>query len=242
MSIWAISDLHLTFSTPEKSMEAFGENWEKYQDKIEKNWKKHILPEDLVLLAGDTSWAMKLEDALIDLRWIDALPGRKLLIKGNHDYWWSSLNKLKKEIPSSLHVIQNDVYLWNDVAIGGARLWASPDIPFDRSFHEIPSTYEEPFDEKIFFRELQRLNISLSQMPKECKVRIAMTHFPPISPEMKVSPVTPILEKFGIQKVVFGHLHNIKNEEKRKLFGSFHGIDYFLTSCDYLDFTPLKIL
>ena len=122
MNVWSLSDLHLSISTPSKDMAVFGAVWEGYMAKIEANWKKLVEQEDLVLIAGDTSWAMKLEDALIDLKWIDNLPGTKVLIKGNHDYWWNSVTKIREALPKSLHIIQNDVFDFQDYSIGGTRL------------------------------------------------------------------------------------------------------------------------
>jgi hypothetical protein len=248
MRIFALSDLHLSFGVPGKSMDVFGSVWKDHPEKIEKYWKELILPEDLVLLAGDLSWAMRMEDVLADFAWLDALPGTKLIIKGNHDYWWSSLNKVKKALPPSIHAIQNDVFIWNNVAIGGARLWDSseysfnPYIDFQENLYENKEKAEktEDFDsEKIFTRELERLTLSLSKMPKDAIIKIVMTHYPPIGANLEPSKVSKILEHFGINICVFGHLHNVK---KLSLpFGEKDHIQYYLTSCDYLHFKPLKI-
>src|SRR3989338_5022393 len=115
MTIWALSDLHLPFGAPSKTMEAFGPAWKNYTHKIATHWNRLVQREDLVLIPGDISWAMRLEDALIDLSWIDALPGTKLILKGNHDYWWSSAGKMAKVMPPSVHFLQNTVFNWGDV-------------------------------------------------------------------------------------------------------------------------------
>lgn len=247
MQIWAIADLHLCFGTPDKSMEVFGSNWEKYCEKIEMNWQKNIAKEDLVLIAGDISWAMSLEKALIDLKWIDSQPGTKVMIKGNHDYWWSSLSKVSSSLPPSIHLIQNTAFNYRGISIGGARLWDTDeysfnilDIDHERN-REVKSETQEEMRarEKIFQRELSRLELSLNQVDQKADLRIAMTHYPPIGIELRPSKASRLLEKYNIDVCVFGHLHNIKKD--LKIFGISQGIDYFLTSSDYLNFNPLKI-
>jgi predicted phosphohydrolase len=250
MSIWALSDPHLAFGVPEKTMEAFGPSWHKYAEKIESNWKKMVSPEDLVLIPGDISWAMDLEQALVDLNWIDGLPGTKVILRGNHDYWWSSSSKLTKIMPPSIHFIHNNVFIWNEIAIGGSRLWDTPEYRFNQfiEFQENPRarlktaeelTREKAEEEKIFLRELERLKLSLSQLPKISKARIAMTHYPPIGADLAPSRASQILELFQIDYCVFGHLHNVRKGTLP--FGEARGIKYLFTSCDYLDFIPLKI-
>lgn len=229
-------------------MAFFGPAWEGYTDKISANWHALIAKEDLVLVPGDISWAMRLEEADADLRWIDALPGTKLLLRGNHDYWWSSASKMKKALPSSLHFIHNNAFTWNDVTIGGSRLWDTPEYSF-QSFIEfrpnprakppVPVDIEE--EEKIFARELERLRLSLSQLDPKAGTRIAITHYPPIGADFKPSRASQILEEFGITICVFGHLHNIR-KECLPLFGTARSIRYELTSCDLIDFKPVKIL
>ncbi len=247
MTIWALSDLHLSISVPSKKMDVFGPTWEDYANKIEGNWKAHIQKEDLVLLPGDLCWAMKLDQALIDLQWVDALPGTKVLIKGNHDYWWDSPAKMKKIFPPSIHFIQNDSFDWHDVTIGGARLWDTEEY----NFHSFIEFRENPLEKKshaknleeekkIFLRELERLELSLSKLNPHAKTRIAMTHYPPISADLQDSLASKILEKHRISVCVFGHLHNVKKD--KQLFGEKGGVKYLFTSCDYLDFIPMRIL
>src|SRR3990167_7199570 len=119
--IWALSDPHLACAIPSKNMNVFGPLWDHYMDKIASHWKERVEPEDLVLIPGDISWAMHLEQALPDLAWIDALPGTKLLLEGNHDFWWSSRAKMTKIMPPSIHFLSNSVFNWHDVSIGGTR-------------------------------------------------------------------------------------------------------------------------
>lgn len=247
MTVWAIADPHLSFGVPSKSMAAFGPLWESYTDKIADAWQAQIKKEDLVLIAGDISWAMRLEDAIVDLNWIDALPGTKVMIKGNHDFWWGSLSKIHKIMPPSIHCIQNTAFTWNGIAIGGARLWDSEEYRFDEWIHfrePIATQRKEAADpaegERIFVRELERLRISLRMLDPKAHTRIAMTHYPPIGADLQPSRASAILEEFEISTCVFGHLHSLKKDAR--LFGQTRGVRYLLTSSDYLNFIPLQVL
>lgn len=244
MDIWAIADLHLSFGVPEKTMEVFGPEWANYAGKIEAHWRDAVQPEDLVLIAGDISWAMSLEHAKVDLEWIDHLPGVKALIKGNHDYWWHSLSKAKTILPPSLHLIQNDVFNYQGISVGGTRLWDSDEYDFEdfityRERFSKTKEVEKPEASKIFKRELERLELSLKQLNKEARLRIAMTHYPPIGAHLASSQVSQLLENYGVEICVFGHLHNVT--QGKLCFGKSRGVSYYLTSADYLDFKPLKI-
>lgn len=251
MKIWAIADLHLSFGVPDKSMDIFGPGWERHAHQIEEHWKHLISKDDLILIPGDISWAMKLQDAAVDLQWIDRLPGTKVLLKGNHDYWWGSLKQLSQILPPSIHVIQNNAFLWKGIAIGGARLWDTPEYNFGQfvEFRENPKQKAKDNEEKaqeelsgaLFERELGRLKTSLDALDKNAKVRIAMTHYPPIGADLKPSKASTILEEYGIQICVFGHLHNLK--ENLILFGKeARGVKYLLASSDYLRFKPILVL
>ncbi|MGE5196208.1 MAG: metallophosphoesterase [Anaerolineae bacterium] len=256
MTVWALSDPHLSFGTPNKNMDVFGSLWESYTEKIKRHWEEFIKPDDLVLIPGDISWAMRLEEALIDLMWIDRLPGIKLILKGNHDFWWSSAAKLNKVLPSSIHFLQNNAFDWNNLTFGGARLWDSDEYCFDAFIHfqENPQKKVLRFEEngsqraeqqaaernKIFERELQRLELSLKAMSPTAKMKIALTHYPPIGADLKPSKASKILEEHHVDICVFGHLHSLKKTES--LFGEARGVRYILTSCDYLDFKPIRVV
>ncbi|MBS0651857.1 MAG: metallophosphoesterase [Verrucomicrobia bacterium] len=250
MKIWALSDPHLAFGVPAKTMEAFGPAWKGYAEKIADNWKRLVSPDDLVLIPGDISWAMRLDEAIADLKWIDALPGKKILLKGNHDYWWSSSSKMAQVMPPSIRFVQNNALNWNDVAIGGSRLWDTPEYSFNNYiiFQENPLakkktpeelSKEKEEEEKVFARELERLKLSLSQLDPKAKLRIALTHYPPIGPDLKPSKASEILEHFKIDICVFGHLHNVKQNSLS--FGKARGVAYIFASCDYIDFTPMEV-
>ncbi len=250
MTIWAISDLHLAFGVPSKTMEVFGPEWKDYAQKIQTHWKSLIKPEDLVLIPGDLSWGMRLEEALVDLQWIDDLPGTKVIIRGNHDYWWSSSSKMSKVMPPSIHFITNNAFHWQDVTIGGARLWDTPEYSFsnyivfrENPFAKVKSSEElaaeKEGEEKIFQRELERLKLSLKELSPKASLRIALTHYPPIGANLEPSRASQILEEFRIDICIFGHLHNIRAGSLP--FGQARSVKYLFTSCDYLGFQPLKI-
>lgn len=249
MHVFVISDLHLSFSTPTKSMEIFGENWKNYSKKIEANWKKNVTKDDLVLIPGDISWAIKLKEALIDLEWIHNLPGKKVIIKGNHDYWWPSQTKLSKALPPSISFIQNSALSFDNISIAGTRLFDTQEYNFDEYINFIPNPKEkknkekeiqEDLSEKIFFREIERLKLSLEKIDKNAKTKIVMTHYPPISANLKDSKISKLLDDYNIDICVFGHLHNLKKE--KEMFGKKDMTQYILTSADYIDFNPIKIL
>ena len=246
MSIWALSDLHLAIGNPSKDMSFFGPVWEGYVEKIKSNWLECIRPEDLVLIPGDISWAMTLEAAKIDLEWIDELPGTKLLLRGNHDYWWASSSKMMAALPSSIHFIHNNAFYWNGVAIGGSRLWDTEEyqfnsfIQFKENSREKKTVSHPEANRKLFQKELERLRLSLKCLDSSSSLRIALTHYPPIGADLAPSLASSILEEFHVDICVFGHLHSVIKESLP--FGEANGVRYVFASCDYLDFKPVCIL
>lgn len=248
MAIWAIADLHLSFGIPDKGMEIFGENWRNHPSKVKKAWKEKISPDDLVLIPGDISWALKLEEAVPDLEWIDKLPGTKVMLRGNHDFWWQSLKKMAEVMPPSIHIIQNNAFSWNDASIGGSRLWDSWEYSFNKLIpimeNKATGVLEKESDpqerDKIFERELQRLEISLKAMDKKAAKRIVMTHYPPIGNELVSSRVSDLLEHYKVDTCVFGHIHNVVHDFD-PLFGTKNGVRYILTAADYLNFEPILV-
>jgi predicted phosphohydrolase len=246
MSIWVIGDLHLSFGIVGKEMHVFGPSWANHHEKIKAHWDANVTKDDLVLIPGDISWAMRLEEAMKDLEWIAERPGTKVFIRGNHDYWCAAPTKVRKILPPSIHLIWSDAYLWNDVAICGTRLWDSPEYDFGpyidmkEPIKESAKT-QAPVDEteSVFRRELMRLDTALKAMNKEARLKIAMVHYPPIGADLKPSRASEMLEAAGVNICVFGHLHSVRPGQK--LFGTKNGIEYHLTSCDWLDFKLLKI-
>lgn len=229
MSILAIGDLHLSASV-NKPMDIFGEAWVNHTAKIKAGWEKVVETGDLVLVLGDISWAMKLEEAVLDLKWIENLKGTKLLIRGNHDYWWSSLKKVRAALPPSLFALQNDSFLWGDTVICGTRGWVCPG----------EEGFDEERDEKIYRRELERLRLSLEDaLRKEHKRIIAALHYPPFNRQHEESGFTLLLEEYRVDLCVFGHIHD---EGRNRIFqGEKRGVSYRFAAADGINFTPIKL-
>lgn len=228
MALYAISDFHLSFTT-DKPMNVFGENWKDHHKKIKENWINTIKEEDTVIIAGDISWSMNIEEGMEDLHWISKLPGKKVFVKGNHDYWWTSISKLNN-LDKNMKFIQNNYFEYEDYALCGTRGWICPG---GDNFTE--------HDNKIYRRELIRLKLSLDAAVKDgYKKFMIMLHYPPFNGLKVDNGFLEIFKEYNIDKVIFGHLHGMKkgNPFNTKL----DGIEYILTSCDYLDFKPIKIV
>jgi len=227
MRVFAISDLHLSGAVS-KPMSIFGSCWEDHWGKIQADWTASVSNEDIVLISGDISWAMTLDEAGVDLKAICELPGRKIFIRGNHDYWWSSISKVRGILPDTAYAIQNDSVLLNGWAFCGTRGWPPPG---SRDFDE--------HDQKIYSRELQRLKLSLDSI-REMENIIVLLHYPPFDDKGRETPITELLAAYKPRHVVFGHLHG--ESVKSAVEGEFNGISYHLTSCDYLNFKLKQIL
>lgn len=199
MAIYAISDLHLSFGK-NKPMDIFGQNWDKHTEKIEKDWLEKVNKDDLVLLPGDFSWAMYLEDTYKDFEYLNKLPGKKLLLKGNHDYWWTTLNKMKKYLESNgfnnVDFLQNNSFLYDNTIIVGTRGWTDDD---------------KKEDEKIIKRENIRLNLSIEDGIKKFgndKEIIVFMHFPPFNDNEKLEDsFIKTMKKYKVKKCIYGHIH-----------------------------------
>ena len=226
MQIYAIADLHLSL-TSEKPMDVFGEAWRGHAEKLERNWRERVQADDLVLIPGDISWAMQLQAALPDLSFIGDLPGKKILLKGNHDYWWSAIGRVRATLPAGMRALQNDSIVEAGIGICGSRGWLCPGS----------SNFSQD-DEKIYLRELDRLSLSLQSLP-QVETKIAMLHFPPFSDKDRASGFTERLEAAGVKIAVYGHLHG---EANRYAFeGEKNGVYYHCVAADKLDFTPKRI-
>jgi len=224
MKVFAISDLHLSINNS-KPMDIFGPVWEGYLDKIFAQWKENVSEEDVVLLAGDFSWAMKLEEVKPDLQLLKDLPGKKVIIRGNHDYWWKSISSLRAILPENFYAIQNDSLRFEGLVLCGTRGWKGVE----------KNTVLSAEDQKIFDREILRLEMTLSEA---CKKRqegdklICMMHYPPVGFARDDSPFSALIEKYNVDYVVYGHLHGYQNVTTQFVK---NGIPYFLTSCDEVD-------
>ena len=237
-------------------MDIFGPQWKNHGDKIAEQWKAHVGSGDTVLVPGDLSWAMRMEEAKADIEWLEALPGSKIIIKGNHDYWWPSISRLRSVLMgSSITALQYDSVRIGAVAIGGVRLWNIPGVDIHGSTMlenkpaqegQEPAPLSEPEDrlrnERIFLREMGRLRLSLDSLGQDPKIRIAMTHFPPTSEKGLDTPVTKMLEQYSVNVCTFGHLHDLGLPEGKTIDFQKNGIRYVLVSCDAVGFAPYQIL
>lgn len=230
MKVYAISDLHLSLSG-EKPMVVFGDKWDGYLDKIKVDWQKKVSADDIVLIAGDISWAMKVDDALNDIKFFSELNGKKVMIRGNHDYWWQSITRLRERLPEGVIALQNDAVKIGNYVILGSRGWAVEGAP----------DYKET-DEKIFKREVERFRLALfaaEKLREEGDKLIAMIHYPPFNVKRESSAFTDLFEQYKVDKVVYGHLHG--KEVKFYPVTVKNGVEYILTSCDLVDNTLVEI-
>ena len=223
MKVFAISDFHLSINNP-KPMNIFGTSWDNYLETISEDWAKRVSDIDIVLIAGDISWAMYLENAVPDLEYISAFKGSKILLRGNHDYWWKSISSVRALLPKGMYALQNDSLKIGDVIFCGSRGWTTPD-----------GKIQAEADKKIYDREVIRMELSLADADKKRKEGeklVVMTHYPPFNGRFESSPFTELFKKYGADAVVYGHLHCGNRAEKllKK-----DGIDYYLTSCDMVD-------
>lgn len=251
MKLFALSDPHLSFGTPNKTMDRFGPQWVGHAQKIAVAWRERVAAEDVVLVPGDISWAMTLEQARPDLEFLAALPGEKVLLKGNHDYWWSTISKLRAALPPRMHAVQGDVVRIGGIAIAGTRLWDQPGVSFRDAIDWQPGpggvvSAEPEGDDaaeaaRLFERELGRLGRAMEALEREGRsaaLRVAITHYPPCGADLAPTAATALIERSGARHCVFGHLHSLRRDLASAPFGRRPGIEYHLTSCDWIDFAP----
>ncbi len=228
MSLYAIADLHLSLGEPEKTMEVFP-GWRDYVARTEKNWRRFVTDRDTVVIAGDVSWAMTLDEALEDLRFIDALPGKKILSRGNHDYWWSTMAKMEAFVDdnalTTLSFLHNNAIPVCQVAVCGSRGWF-----FDSEGEQ---------DKKIIAREAGRLSMSLDAAGELGLEPVVFLHYPPVSVGGGRNEIIDLLERRGVKRVCYGHLHGEKTDRCRAVYDG--TISFSLIAADYLDFAPLLI-
>lgn len=231
MAVFAIGDLHLP-GGDEKPMDVFGNHWENHFETISNHWLEMVSPQDVVLIPGDISWAMQLAQITDDLRAIEKLPGQKVFLRGNHDYWWNAIGKVRSMLGQGSYALQNDAVMLSGQVFCGTRGWMFPTAaqPLDEQ------------DEKVFLRECMRLRMSLDQAVKLSKGEpvIVMMHFPPLFADGAATAFTDILEQYPINHVVYGHLHG--HGIKIAFEGERNGIMYHLVSCDALGFRPKCIV
>lgn len=234
MSIYVIADLHLSFGT-NKPMHIFGDNWDNHHEKIRKNWIEVVKPEDTVILPGDFSWATYIEDAKLDFQYLNELPGNKILLKGNHDYWWTTLNKMREFLKennfSNIDFLYNNSYLIEDKIIAGSRGWVLQDGEENR---------------KMINRENERLKLSLKSgvenFGKEKEI-IAFMHYPPIQSKNLLGnsflEFYRTMKQYNVKNCYYGHLHGASHKDA--IEGNVEGINFHLISADYLGFKLQKL-
>lgn len=231
MALYTIADLHLACSV-EKPMDVFGGRWQGYMEKIEKNWRSRITENDTVVIGGDVSWAINFEQLRADFAYLDRLPGKKILLKGNHDLWWDTAKKMNAFVQENgfqnIVFLHNNCYFYGDTAICGTRGW----------FYE--EDFKKCHDEKIFRRELGRLETSLklgqAENPREV---ICFLHYPPIFASFRCEEIIALLRCYGVRRCVYGHLHS--ESLRWAVEGVQEGIEFILVSGDYINFMPLRL-
>lgn len=231
MSIFAIGDLHLSFAPgSDKEMDIFGSRWIDHPERIKKSWIESVKEEDTVVVSGDISWGLKMEEARYDLDWIDNLPGKKIMIKGNHDLWWNSISRLNS-MYESISFLQNDFFQVEDCCICGTRGWITPD----------DVDFTEP-DMKVYRRECMRLEASLKSASEKVpdKEIIGFLHFPPVSGREYFSGFQQLFEDYQVREVYYGHIHG-ESGFAGAIQGEYYGTTYKLVSADYLNCKLLKI-
>jgi predicted phosphohydrolase len=227
MALFAIADLHLSLAS-DKKMDVFP-GWENYVEKIEQHWRTLVSDDDTVVIAGDVSWGMSLEEALEDFLWIHRLPGKKLIIKGNHDYWWSTVTKMQRFLIEhgidDIALLNNNAYLVDGIAVCGTRGW----------FYE----ENEGPDRKVLLREAMRLETSICEAEKNGGVPVAFLHYPPIWGNTICHEILEVLKAHKIERCYFGHIHG--EYARRMPMPVVEGMKLSLISADYLRFVPVRV-
>lgn len=227
MALYTIGDTHLSFSS-NKPMDVFGGGWTGYVDRLQEGFTD-VRPEDTVVLCGDLSWGMSLPEAREDFAFLNALPGKKLLMKGNHDYWWTTATKMQQFFHENqfdtLEILHNNCHFYGDVALCGTRGWFYEE---DRGEHSA----------KIFNRELMRLEASLKAGGE--REKYCFLHYPPLYQGYRCQEIIDLLEQYGVTRCFYGHLHG--GSHRLAVSGLRGSVDYQLVAADYLGFRPKKIL
>lgn len=230
MSLFVLADLHLCLGNPEKTMSIFA-GWQDYQDRIEKHWRELVKEEDTVVLPGDISWGMSLGEAAPDFRFIESLPGKKIIIKGNHDYWWTTMRKMEDFLASegcgSIKILHNNHFRYDRYGICGTRGWVNMS--------------GETQDEKVLKREVQRLETSIKSALAEELEPIVFLHYPPIFASSFNYDILEILYRYKIRECYYGHIHG-RSAHELCIKNTYDDINFHLIAGDYLQFVPEKIL
>ena len=234
MSLFAISDLHLALDPAvDKPMDIFDDAWNNHVDRLKNNWEQIVTDNDTVVIPGDISWGIDLNQSAADLKFIESLPGHKVLLRGNHDYWWSSMAKMQG-LYRNIDYVQNDCYEGDNFVICGCRGWALPSRPL--------KDFTDAENKKIYQRELLRLEMSLKEasQKRDGRTLIVATHFPPLDAQHSTTDFTKLFKQYGVDIAIYGHLHH--GHWNEALEGCVDGVKYYLVSLDKLDARPVKIL
>lgn len=229
MSLYAIADLHLSLGA-DKPMDIFG-GWDNYVERLEENWRNTVKNDDTVVIAGDISWAMRLDQTYQDFSFIEALPGRKIFLKGNHDYWWSTRKKIEDYLRAnnfkSISILFNSAEVVGEFAVCGTRGWS-----YDCSSQE---------DIKILNREVGRLTMSIEEAKKTGLEIVVFLHYPPVFSGYECTEILNVLQKYDIKKCYYGHLHG-RQVARKTITGTYKGIKFHMISSDQVDFRPVRVL
>ncbi len=227
MKLFAIADLHLD-SGGSKPMDVFGAQWTGHFEKISRDWQERVGKDDLVMIPGDISWAMQLSEALPDIEAVGRLPGLKVLTRGNHDFWWSGIGRLRSVLPEGMYAVQNDALRFGDVTVCGTRGWT---LPGNQTTQE---------DRKIFEREIGRLRLSLEAADQLGGIKVAMLHYPPLPEDGSATPLSELLSEHQVSWAVYGHLHG--SAGKNAFNGEKDGVRYLCVACDQIGFSLAEIM
>lgn len=229
MALFVMGDLHLSLSS-DKSMDIFG-GWENYAERIKENWNREVSPEDTVVVPGDISWAMSLKETVADFRYIHELPGRKIILKGNHDYWWTTAAKMNNFLAEngfdSIFILHNNHYAYESYGICGTRGWINDD--------------SEPADAKVLAREAQRLETSIASAENAGLEPLVFLHYPPLYGNEYNPDLLEVMYRHNIKRCWYGHIHGRKGHQNA-VNGERDGIVFQLVSADYVQFCPVKIM
>ncbi len=229
MALFVMGDLHLSLSS-DKSMDIFG-GWENYVERIKENWNREVSPEDTVVVPGDISWAMSLKEAVADFSYIHELPGRKIILKGNHDYWWTTAAKMNNFLAEngfdSIFILHNNHYAYENYGICGTRGWINDD--------------SEPADAKVLAREAQRLETSIASAENAGLEPLVFLHYPPLYGNEYNPDLLEVMYRHNIKRCWYGHIHGRKGHQNA-VNGERDGIFFQLVSADYVQFCPVKIM
>lgn len=231
MALYTLADLHLACAV-NKPMDVFGGRWQNYMEKIEQRWTAVVAPEDTVVIGGDVSWGIDFAQSRADFAYLNRLPGRKIILKGNHDLWWNTMAKMRRFVAENgfegIDFLHNNCYLYEDTGLCGTRGW----------FYE--EDFQKQHDEKVFRRELIRLEASLKAADEAgAREKYCFLHYPPLYANFRCGEIIELMQRYGVSRCIYGHLHS--QSLRWAVEGLHEGIEFTLVSGDHVDFTPVLL-